>query len=92
MPPTPIYPLKAQCTKAKQRYLTRHAHEDAFAPTEHRLKAHPEMTIRRRSIVEHPLDNLKQWLFGNGRFLLRQLRGERAEMASRCRPTPQTSD
>jgi hypothetical protein len=29
------------------------------------------MMIRRRSIVEHPFGNLKQWLFGNGRFLLR---------------------
>jgi hypothetical protein len=34
---------------------------------EHRLKAHPEMMIRRRSIVEHLFGNLKQWLFGNGR-------------------------
>jgi hypothetical protein len=30
-----ICPLKAQCTKAKRRYLTRHAHEDAFARMEH---------------------------------------------------------
>ncbi|MGH8346160.1 MAG: transposase, partial [Pseudomonas sp.] len=35
----------------------------------------------RRSIVEHPFGNLKQWLFGNGRFLLRQLEGTKAEMA-----------
>ncbi|POZ99825.1 IS5/IS1182 family transposase, partial [Pseudomonas sp. MWU12-2312b] len=33
------------------------------------------------SIVEHPFGNLKQWIFGNGRFLLRQLQGARAEMA-----------
>lgn len=39
------------------------------------------MMERRRSIVEHPFGNLKQWLFGNGRFLLRQLEGARAEMA-----------
>ena len=36
---------------------------------------------RRRSIVDHPFGNLKQWLFGNGRFLLRQLEGTRAEIA-----------
>lgn len=76
-----ICPLKAQCTKAKRRYLTRHPHEDAFARMAHRLKAHPEMMIRRRSIVEHPFGNLKQWLLGNGRFLLRQLSGARTEMA-----------
>lgn len=31
--------------------------------------------------MEHPFGNLKQWLFGNGRFLLRQLEGAKAEMA-----------
>ncbi|WP_275024083.1 transposase, partial [Pseudomonas syringae group genomosp. 3] len=41
----------------------------------------PEMMANRRSIVEHPFGNLKQWLFGNGRFLLRQLEGTKAEMA-----------
>ena len=39
------------------------------------------MMARRRSIVEHPFGNLKQWLLGNGRFLLRQLPGARTEMA-----------
>jgi hypothetical protein len=48
---------------------------------EHRMQAHPEMMVSRRSIVEHPFGNLKQWLFGNGRFLLQQLDGARAEMA-----------
>jgi hypothetical protein len=48
---------------------------------ERRMKAHPEMMVNRRSIVEHPFGNLKQWIFGNGRFLLRQLQGARAEMA-----------
>jgi hypothetical protein len=46
-----------------------------------RMLAHPEMAIARRSIVEHPFGKLKQWLFGNARFLLRQLEGTRAEMA-----------
>lgn len=74
-------PLKSRCTKAQRRYVTRHAHEEAFERMEHRMLAHPEMMINRRSIVEHPFGNLKQWLFGNGRFLLRQLQGARAEMA-----------
>ncbi|MBK5006935.1 transposase [Pseudomonas sp. S32] len=39
------------------------------------------MMERRRSPVEHPFGKLKQWLFGNGLFLLRQLEGTRAEMA-----------
>lgn len=37
------------------------------------MQAHPEMMVSRRSIVEHPFGNLKQWLFGNARFLLRQM-------------------
>jgi transposase len=74
-------PLKGQCTDAERRYLSRHAHEDAFDRMEHRMQAHPEMMVSRRSIVEHPFGNLKQWLFGNGRFLLQQLDGARAEMA-----------
>jgi transposase len=74
-------PLKSRCTKAERRYLTRHAHEAAFERMELRMKAHPEMMVNRRSIVEHPFGNLKQWIFGNGRFLLRQLQGTRAEMA-----------
>ncbi|MCQ4323791.1 IS5/IS1182 family transposase [Stutzerimonas stutzeri] len=74
-------PLKTQCTQARQRYLRRHAHEDAFERMEQRLETRPEMMNRRRSIVEHPFGNLKQWLLGNGRFLLRQLGGTRTEMA-----------
>jgi transposase len=74
-------PLKAQCTEAQRRYVSRHAHEEAFERMERRMQAHPEMMVSRRSIVEHPFGNLKQWLFGNARFLLRQLEGTRAEMA-----------
>ncbi|MEN5038550.1 IS1182 family transposase, partial [Pseudomonas sp. TWI929] len=73
--------LKAQCTTAKRRYVSRHAQEEAFERMAKRMQLHPEMMERRRSIVEHPFGNLKQWLFGNGRFLLRQLEGTRAEMA-----------
>jgi hypothetical protein len=74
-------PLQPQCTNAKRRYITRHPHEAAFERMQQRLQAQPDMMVRRRSIVEHPFGNLKQWLFGNGRFLLRQLQGARTEMA-----------
>ncbi len=60
--------LKTQCTRAQRRYVSRHAHEEAFERMEQRMQAHPEMMANRRSIVEHPFGNLKQWLFGNGRF------------------------
>ena len=45
------------------------------------MQAHPEMMGCRRSICEPPFGNLEQRLFGNARFLLRQLEGARAEMA-----------
>jgi transposase len=74
-------PLKNRCTKAERRYVSRHAHEAAFERMEQRMKANPGMMANRRSIVEHPFGNLKQWVFGNARFLLRQLKGTRMEMA-----------
>ena len=73
--------LKGSCTKARQRTLKRHPHEAAFERMARRLEAHPEMMGRRRSVVEHPFGNLKQWAMGTGRFLMRQLQGARAEMA-----------
>lgn len=73
--------LKSRCTKGKHRSLMRHTHEEAFERMEQRMKAHPEMMVYRRSIVEHPFANLKRWILGDGRFLLRQLKGARAEMA-----------
>lgn len=73
--------LKGSCTKAKRRSLKRHRHESAFERMVERLKANPDMMIKRRSTVEHPFGNLKQWAMGTGRFLLRQLQGARTEMA-----------
>lgn len=73
--------LQPQCTNAKHRYVTRHRHEAAFERMQQRMQKCPDMMVRRRSIVEHPFGNLKQWILGNGRFLLRQLHGARTEMA-----------
>jgi Transposase DDE domain len=77
-------PLKSQCTDASRRYLTVHAHEDAFVHMQVRLKQRPEMMRIRRATVEHPFGNLKQWVFGNGRFLLWGLAGAETEMALGC--------
>ena len=75
-------PLKAQCTQAKRRYITRHANEADFERMAKRLAAHPEMMVQRRSIVEHPFGNLKYWIMGNmGRFLVRGFAKVRGEMA-----------
>lgn len=77
-------PLKSRCTDASRRYLSVHAHEDAFARMEIRLKQRPEMMRLGRATVEHPFGNFKQWVFGNGRFLLWGLAGAETEMALGC--------
>ena len=74
-------PLKAQCTKSKQRTVTRHFDEAAFERMTTRLEGHPEAMAQRRAIVEHPFGTLKCHIFGNGRLLLRGIRGARTEMA-----------
>jgi len=53
-------PLKSQCTEASRRYITVHAHEDAFARMQVRLKQRPEMMCIRRATVEHPFGSFKQ--------------------------------
>jgi transposase len=40
-------PLKAKCTEAVRRHISRHDYEDAFARMEQRLKAHPEIILMR---------------------------------------------
>lgn len=74
-------PLKSRCTQAERRDVSRHAHEPAFERMQQRVKAYPEMMVRRRSIVENPFGSFKQWLFGNERFLLCQLDGSQGEMS-----------
>lgn len=75
-------PLKAQCTTAKRRYVSRHDHEAASLRMTLRLTAAPAIMKRRAATVEHPFGNLKFAIMGNaGRFLLRGLEGARAEMA-----------
>ena len=73
--------LKAQCTPAKQRFVSRHFDENSLEAARTRCAAHPEMMKHRRQIVEHPFGNLKDRIFGNARFLLRGLAGVKGEMA-----------
>lgn len=73
--------MKRQCTSASRRYIQRHWHEQAFERMAARLEAAPRMMARRRSIVEHPFGQIKRWVMGDGRLLLKGLPGARAEMA-----------
>jgi hypothetical protein len=72
---------KTRCTKSTRRMVSRHFDEEAFERMKQRLADAPEMMKWRRCLAEHPFADLKCWVMGNGRFLLRGLNGTRAEMA-----------
>ena len=44
------------------------------------MRANPELMTRRRCAAEHPFGTIKRMMAG-GRFLTRNLKGTRAEMA-----------
>jgi transposase len=70
--------IKAECTTASRRWITRHLHEGAL--TRMQQRATPEAMRLRRCTVEHPFATLKYRIFGNPRFLLRGLRGAQTEI------------
>ena len=70
--------LKPQCTTAERRFVKRHLDEDAL--TRMNARANPELMARRRCAAEHPFGTIKRMMAG-GRFLTRNLKGTRAEMA-----------
>jgi transposase len=72
---------KARCTKAGQRMVSRHFHEDAFERMRRRLEARPDIMKKRKELAEHPFGQIKCDVMGNARFLLRGLSGARIEMA-----------
>lgn len=71
--------LKLRCTTSAQRYVTRHLHHAALERMQQR--ATPAMMRLRRSTAEHPFASLKYHIFGNGRFLLRGLKGAQSEIS-----------
>jgi transposase len=72
--------LKQQCTTAERRFLTRHLHEDALERMNARVEADPDLMRKRRCAAEHPFGTIKRMMAG-GRFLTRNLKGTRTEMA-----------
>lgn len=70
--------LKPQCTRAENRWLSRHYNEEAFDRSEHRLRENPEL-MKQRMVVERPFAILKHVL-GIRRFLCWGLSACTAEM------------
>jgi transposase len=71
--------LKAECTTASRRWITRHLHEGALARMQQRATS--AVMRLRRSTVEHPFATLKYRIFGHPRFLLRGLAGAQTEIS-----------
>jgi transposase len=72
--------LKARCTKAKARWVTRHQYEEVLDRLAARMDERPSMMKRRAALAEHPFGIIKT-MMGAPRFLCRGLKAVTAEMA-----------
>ena len=76
----PDCPIKAQCTPAKMRRVTRWEHEGVLDAMQKRLDQVPQAMILRRQTVEHPFGTIKAWM-GATHFLTRTLKRVGTEMS-----------
>lgn len=73
-------PLKARCTPAPERRVTRWEHEHILEAMQQRLDANPNAMRVRRQTVEHPFGTLKSRM-GASHFLMKTKRHVSTEMA-----------
>ena len=73
-------PLKARCTTAKNRVISRWEHEHVMEDAQKRLDADPHAMRRRRETVEQPFGTLKMRM-GATHFLMKRLPKVATEMA-----------
>jgi len=76
----PDCPIKAQCTPAKLRRVTRWEHEGVLDAMQRHLDQRPDTMRVRRRTVEHPFGTLKAWM-GATHFLTKTLKRVRTEMS-----------
>ena len=72
--------IKAQCTPATERRITRWEHEHVLEEVQRRLDEHPERMRQRRETVEHPFGTIKCWM-GYTHFQMKTLARVGTEMA-----------
>jgi len=72
--------IKAQCTPATERRITRWEHEHVLEVVQRRLDEHPERMRQRRETVEHPFGTIKCWM-GYTHFQMKTLARVGTEMA-----------
>ena len=73
-------PLKARCTTAKNRVISRWEHEHVMEAAQKRLDENPQAMRQRRETVEHPFGTLKMRM-GATHFLMKTLPRVATEMA-----------
>jgi transposase len=69
--------IKARCTEAPSRKVTRYENEAVLDRMAQRLAARPGVLDQRRESVDHPFGSVQQWM-GQGTFLIRRLENVRA--------------
>jgi transposase len=72
--------IKARCTPAPERRVTRWEHEAVLDAMQHRLDANPHAMRVRRQTVEHVFGTIKAWM-GATHFQMRRLRNVATEMS-----------
>lgn len=72
--------MRTQCTRSKNRRITRWEHEAVVEAAEARLDREPERMRVRRSTSEHPFGTLKCWM-GHTHFLMKTLKHVSTEMS-----------
>jgi transposase len=72
--------IKQNCTKGKERRISRWEHEEILETVQRRLDEHPEKMRQRRETVEHPFGTIKARM-GATHFLMKTLPKVASEMA-----------
>ena len=72
--------IKHNCTKGKERRISRWEHEQIIDAVQRRLDEHPEKMRQRRETVEHPFGTIKARM-GATHFLMKTLPRVASEMA-----------
>jgi transposase len=76
----PSCEIKYQCTKGKNRRVSRWEHEAVLDKVNARIEHEPERMKARRETVEHPYGTIKHWM-GYTHFQMRTLERVSAEMS-----------
>jgi len=76
----PRCPMRARCTTASYRRITRWEHEDVLERMQMLLDARPQAAVVRKQTVEHVFGTLKSWL-GTTPLLTKTLPKVRTEIS-----------